>query len=51
MGRARDGNEVHVHVRYTMECTKSGDGWKCRKYLINPGMPLPGSMEEIHGNR
>ncbi|MFV8816143.1 nuclear transport factor 2 family protein [Haliea sp. E17] len=51
MGRANDGNEVLVHVRYTMDFVREGDQWKCRKYNIYPGMPLPASLDEIHGDR
>ena len=51
LGRAKDGNQVHVHVRYRMQCVRTGAGWKCRKYDILAGMPLPGSLEEIHGER
>lgn len=49
LGRARDGNEVLVHVRYRMDCVKVADQWKCQKYWINSAMPLPDSMETIHG--
>ncbi|MEZ5656423.1 MAG: nuclear transport factor 2 family protein [Sphingobium sp.] len=51
LGRAKDGNEVHVHVRYRMECVKRGGGWLCSRYEILTGMPLPGSLNEIHGDR
>lgn len=51
LGRAKSGNEVHVHVRYRMDCVKAGGAWKCRKYYIFAGMPMPGSMQEIHGDR
>lgn len=51
LGRAKDGNQVHVHVRYTMDCVKQAGVWKCSKYWIHPGMPLPGSLDEIHGDR
>lgn len=51
LGRAKDGNEVLVHVRYRMDCVKTDSGWKCERYEITPGMPLPGSLEEIHGER
>ncbi|MFV0277578.1 MAG: nuclear transport factor 2 family protein [Parahaliea sp.] len=51
LGRGKDGNEVLVHVRYRMDCVKTGDGWKCSGYWIAPGMPMPGSLEEIHGKR
>ena len=51
LGRANDDNDVHVHVRYRMDCIKVGTLWKCKKYYIYPGMPLPGSLDEIHGER
>lgn len=51
LGRAKDGNEVHVHVRYRMECMKQDGRWLCSKYQIFTGMPLPGSLNEIHGDR
>ena len=50
LGRSNDGNEVHVHVRYRMDCVKTDAGWKFEKYSINAGMPLPGSLDEIHGD-
>mgnify|MGYP001439181682 CR=1 FL=1 len=51
MGRARSGNEVLVHVRYRMDCVKQGEVWKCKAYYIYAGMPMPGSMSAIHGDR
>lgn len=51
MGRSKDGNEVHVHVRYHMDYVMTDSGWKCERYRILPGMPLPGSLDEIHGMR
>jgi ketosteroid isomerase-like protein len=51
MGRSKDGNEVLVHVRYKMDCVKQNGAWKCRAYWIEPGMPLPGSLGAIHGER
>lgn len=51
LGRSKDGNEVHVHVRYKMDCVKVGGAWKIAKYWILTGMPLPGSLTEIHGER
>lgn len=51
LGRAKDGNEVEVHVRYRMSCVKTSVGWKCRRYAILAGMPMPGSLDEIHGER
>jgi len=51
LGRSKAGNEVLVHVRYRMDCVKRGGVWKCAKYYIFAGMPMPGSLEEIHGDR
>jgi ketosteroid isomerase-like protein len=51
LGRARDGNEVLVHVRYRMDCVKLDGAWKCETYYILAGMPMPGSLAEIHGER
>jgi uncharacterized protein (TIGR02246 family) len=52
LGRAKTGGaEVDVHVRYKMDCVKTGGAWKCRHYWILPGMPLPGSLTQIHGER
>jgi ketosteroid isomerase-like protein len=51
LGRAKDGAEVHVHVRYVMDCVKGEGAWKCRRYEIIAGMPIPGALEEMHGKR
>ena len=51
LGRAKDGNEVLVHVRYRMNCTRVGGSWKITRYEILAGMPMPGSLDEIHGER
>ena len=51
LGRSNDGNEVLVHVRYRMDCTKLAGRWKCQTYSIHAGMPMPGSLAEIHGDR
>jgi len=51
LGRSSDGNEVLVHVRYRMECKRTPNGWKCSRYEIIKGMPMPGSLTEIHGDR
>lgn len=51
LGRSKDGNSVHVHVRYRMNAVRAGDGWKITRYEIHPGMPMPGSLDEIHGER
>ena len=51
MGASKDGNTVTVQVKYRMECVPQGGAWKCRHYTITPMMPMPGSLEEIHGTR
>ena len=51
MGVSKSGNEVLVHVRYRMDCVKQCSDWKCKTYWIEKGMPLPGSLGAIHGNR
>ncbi|MBU6269549.1 MAG: nuclear transport factor 2 family protein [Sphingomonadales bacterium] len=51
LGRSNDGNEVQVHVRYRMDCVKRAGAWKCQAYYILAGMPMPGSLAEIHGER
>lgn len=51
IGHAKDGRHVEVQVRYRMECLETDTGWKCRHYTIIPMMPLPGSLDEIHGDR
>jgi ketosteroid isomerase-like protein len=48
LGRANDGNEVDVHVRYKMDCIKQHGGWKIKTYWIFAGMPMPSSIAEIH---
>lgn len=51
LGRSSDGNTVDVHVRYRMTCVRTANGWKIARYDNMPGMPLPGSLNEIHGDR
>jgi ketosteroid isomerase-like protein len=51
LGRSKDGNEVDVHVRYRMECVKRDGLWKIKTYWILTGMPMPGSLSAIHGER
>lgn len=48
LGRANDGNTVDVHVRYRMDCVKQSGSWKVKTYWILSGMPMPGSLTEIH---
>ena len=45
MGRARDGGEVLVHVRYRLDCLRTAQGWKCRRFFITPLMPVSGALE------
>ena len=45
----QDGNTVEVQVKYRMVCLQQNGAWKCRQYTITPMMPLPGSLDEIHG--
>lgn len=49
MGHAADGNSVEVQVKYRFECVEQDGNWKCRHYTITPMMPLPGSLDTIHG--
>jgi ketosteroid isomerase-like protein len=51
LGRSKTGNEVDVHVRYRMECVKRAGAWKIKTYWILTGMPMPGSLAAIHGER
>src|SRR5688572_22108179 len=48
MGHSRDGNSVQVFVQYFMDCVRSAGGWKIRRYRIQPRLPLPKSLTEIH---
>ena len=50
LGLAKDGVETHVHVRYRMECVKTDFGWRCSRYEILTGMPMPPALEEMHGD-
>ncbi|MBI1181481.1 MAG: nuclear transport factor 2 family protein [Alphaproteobacteria bacterium] len=51
MGRSRDGNDVLVYVRYFLDCVRTPDGWKVTRFFEDALMPLPGSLDEIHGKR
>ena len=51
MGRSKDGGMVDVDVRYRMDFVRNGDGWKITRYEIHPGMPMPASLDQIHGHR
>lgn len=51
MGRAKDGNEVLVHVQYRFDCVRTAVGWKANRYSMFGMMPLPGSLAEMHGDR
>jgi ketosteroid isomerase-like protein len=49
MGRAHDGNEVLVYVRYRLDCVRAPGGWKIAAFSEGPLMPLPKSLTDIHG--
>lgn len=49
MGQAKDGKSVTVQVKYRMECLETEAGWKCRHYSVKRMMPIPESLEAIHG--
>ena len=51
MGRSKDGGMVDVDVRYRMEFLRTDQGWKVTRYEIHPSMPMPDSLNEIHGHR
>ena len=51
MGRAKDGNEVLVYVRYFMDFVRTESGWKCHRFSEDALMPLPASLDEIHGEK
>jgi ketosteroid isomerase-like protein len=51
LGRAKSRNEVLVHVRYRMAFVRQAGGWKIGRYEILAGMPMPGSLGAIHGER
>ncbi len=48
LGRAHDGQEVDVHVRYRMDCVKIDSTWNIKTYWIFAGMPLSGSVAALH---
>lgn len=48
MGIARDGNSVVVHVRYFLDCVRTAEGWKFKRFYEDAAMPLPKSLTEIH---
>lgn len=50
LGRAKDGKEVLVHVRYRMSCVRTASGWKLDNYRISPGMPMPAVLEALHAD-
>lgn len=49
MGASRDGNSVLVYVRYFLDCVRTSDGWKISKFGESALMPLPDSLNQIHG--
>jgi ketosteroid isomerase-like protein len=50
-GISGNGNTVHVHVRYFLDCKRTANGWKIARFFEDALMPLPGSLQEIHGDR
>lgn len=48
MGISRDGHSVTVNARYHFDTVRTGQGWKATRYAMDPLMPLPGSLDEIH---
>lgn len=49
MGIAKDGNSVTVHVDYYLDCVRTAQGWKIARFYEEPLLPMPGSLNEIHG--
>ncbi len=39
MGQPKDGDLIHVHVKYRWECVETESGWKCRRFSLMPLMP------------
>ncbi len=50
MGNSRDGNHVLVYVDYYLDCVRTASGWKIKKFFEKALMPMPGSLNEIHGD-
>lgn len=48
MGISRDGHSVTVNARYHFDTLRTDQGWKATRYAMEPLMPLPGSLDEIH---
>ena len=49
MGIAKGGNSVTVHVDYYLDCVRTAQGWKIARFYEEPLLPMPGSLNEIHG--
>lgn len=49
MGNSRDGNSVTVFVDYYLDCVRTPQGWKIKRFYEEPLMPMPSSLTEIHG--
>ena len=51
MGCSRDGNSVQVYVKYFLDWVRTGEGCKFARFAESGLMPLPQSLDQIHGNR
>jgi ketosteroid isomerase-like protein len=47
-GATHDGRDVLVYVRYNLEFSRTGTGWKIHRLSEKALMPLPGSLTGIH---
>ncbi len=39
MGQPKDGDLIHVQVKYRWECIETANGWRCRHFTLKPMMP------------
>ncbi|MDE2561808.1 MAG: nuclear transport factor 2 family protein [Sphingomonadales bacterium] len=39
MGQPKEGDLIHVQVKYRWECIETANGWKCRHFSLTPMMP------------
>lgn len=39
MGQPKEGDLIHVQVKYRWECIETADGWRCRRFTLKPMMP------------
>lgn len=40
MGQPKDGDLIHVQVKYRWHCIRVGEAWKCRRFTLHPMMPM-----------